>query len=184
MAVTTLDLIDKKLHGWALAVGGVPVMFEAEDLPGAKGPRVDLHPVVAKAAPNPIVTVVAGVEHIVSEIALDVTVNVRGAGAMERAQKLIASLKSGSRFRQDAAGLWQVMGLGGVISEPTDLSALETGATLSRVEFRVRFHAAIEFTSAGDYIQTTQATVREGEKGTIAVVTLGPNPHPIPAGCN
>ncbi len=194
---TTIEAIKDRLHDWAKAVGGAGygVQFEDEDLPDTKAPRIDIKIATTKLAPNPIASTTVpaptelvpnpdGVERLAAEVALDVIITVRGKAAMAMAHKLIISLKSRTRYMDNPAGLWQIMGLGGVISDPVDLSALETSATLSRVEFRVRFHAEVDYTDAGDYIKTTQATIKETEKGTIAVVTLGPDPHPIPEECN
>jgi hypothetical protein len=195
---TTVEAIKDALYDWTKLIAGntYDVGFENEDLPDTKEPKVDLLLAVTSLSPNPTVTTIVpdateevpnpdGVEHIISECAIDVTVTVFDKAAMDMAHKLISSLKSRNRFKlQPAPGLWQIMGLGGVISPPTDLSALETGATLQRVEFKVKFHTEVDYTFVGDYIKTTVATVKEGEKGVVATLTLGTNPHPIPEECN
>lgn len=199
---TTPAAIDAALYDWATAVAGngLKVQFENEDLADSRAPRIDLHVTTGSADPNPVRAITVpdptvevpnpqGVESVTLDSHIDVKVTVRdNVAAMATALKLIASLKSQRRYDQPSGGntpgLWQIMGLGGVISPPSDLSALETGATLSRIEFTVRFHAAIQYTFGADYIKTTRVVVREGEKGTVFDTVMGTNPHVKPEGCN
>lgn len=82
------------------------------------------------------------------------------------------------RLSQRSFDLYAVCGLMGV-TNPVNLSALETGSMRSRVQFRITLSAALDLTAEAEIIESIDVTVIEPQRLYDETFTIeqGVNPH-------
>lgn len=112
------------------------------------------------------------------QAAVKILISCRGHNAQQMASRLISSLAATGRYKD----IWRVGGRGAV-SETRDLTALETGAVQGRVEFDLTLNCALTETFTHDYFNSILINVYETQKGLVATIDGGTDPHP-PEDCN